>query len=187
MQLDDAIRKRHSIRRYSSKPVSWEQIVKILDAATYSPMAGNIYTIRLILVSEKEKIQEIARAAVQDFIASAPYLVVVCSDNTQVTRIYEERGLRYSRQQAGAAIENILLKITDLGLASVWISAYDDDAIKRILQIPEHFEIEAILPIAKKPVFVHEVGMRKPDLQNILFFEKYGQRTAKPVRRAEAK
>lgn len=175
MQLDTTIKRRNSIRRYSSRGVNWEKIVEILDSATYAPFAGNLCTLRLILVSDRQKIQEIADVAGQNFIVHAPCLVVVCSDPAIAVNAYNMRGFRYSRQQAGAAIENMLLRITDLGLASCWTGAFDDNMIRKILEIPENIEVEAVLPIANKSA-IREVGRKNIPLHNILFFERFGRK-----------
>lgn len=175
MQLDTAIKRRHSIRRYSSKGINWDRIAEVLNSATFAPFAGNLCTLRLILVSERQKIQEIADAARQNFVVKAPAVIVVCSDPSIAVNAYNMRGYRYSRQQAGAAIQNILLKITDLGLASCWIGAFDDNIIKGILGIPENIEIEAILPLARKSI-IREAKRKEISLHNILFFEHYGNK-----------
>lgn len=188
MRVEDAIKLRHSIRKYSSMNVPFDKVSEIVDAARFAPTAGNIPTVRLIVVSDREKIKELAQAAVQDFIAAAPYVIVVCSDNTQMSRLYGERGTAmYSRQQAGAAIQNMLLKVTELGLASCWIGAFDDNSVKRILTIPENFEVEAILPIAKKHIFFREARRKKVNLKDILSFNRYGNKTFKPIKKAEAR
>ncbi|MCK4721500.1 nitroreductase family protein, partial [bacterium] len=57
---------------------------------------------------------------------SDSYIIVVCSDITQLKRSYGSRAEMYGRQQAGAVIENILLKVTDLKLASCWVGAFDE-------------------------------------------------------------
>lgn len=175
MKLDTAIKRRHSIRRYSSRGINWDKIVEVLDSARFAPFAGNLCTLRLILVSDKQKIQEIADAARQDFVVKAPALIVVCSDPSIAVNAYNMRGYKYSRQQAGAAIQNMLLKITELGLASCWIGAFDDNIIKGILGIPENMEAEAILPLANKSV-IREAKRKEISLNNILFFEHYGNK-----------
>ena len=175
MRLDDAIKRRHSTRRYSSHAVKWDRIVRILDAARLAPYAGNLCTLRLILVSDRKLMQEIADTARQDSLSQASSLIVVCSDPAIAINAYGIRGYRYSRQQAGAAIENMLLEITDLGLASCWIGAFDDNVIRKILGIPQDVEVEAILPIAKKPM-IRESQRKKVPLNNILFFDRYGKK-----------
>ncbi|MFH1248653.1 MAG: nitroreductase family protein [archaeon] len=188
MRVEDAIRIRHSIRRYSSMPVRFEKLAAVLDAARFAPSAGNISSIKLVLVSDKSKIKEIAQAAMQDFVAVAPHVIVVCSDNSQLARLYGERGVyMYSKQQAGAAIQNILLKVTELGLASCWVGAFDDNAIKRILTIPDNLEVEAVLPIAGKHILFRESRRKKPELKSMIYFDRWGNKTFKQIRKADAR
>lgn len=172
------IKKRRSIRAYKTRKVPFSKIVKICEAARYAPMAGNIYTIRLIVVEDKEKKAKLAEASFhQDFIAEASHVIVVCSDLSLLKRSYGERAFIYGRQQAGAAIQNMLLKITELGLASCWIGAFDENAVKRILRIPESIQVEALLPVGFGREKPREIV--KPELKTILNFEFYGLKVSK--------
>lgn len=185
MNFDELLKQRRSIRDYSPKKVSFENITKICEASRFSPMAGNIYTIRLVIINNERKIKDIAEMCFeQNFVGKASCLIVVCSDLSSVVRSYDERGKIYARQQAGAAIENMLLKTAELKLATCWIGAFDEDAVKRILKIPENIQIEAILPIAyasKKTI-----EKKKPDLKMIAFFEQWKQREQKPIKKVDA-
>ena len=137
-----------SVRNYSDKKVILKDVVKIMDVGRLGPAAGNIHTLKFILVEDKDKKEEVAHAAhEQHFIEKASYVIVVCSDTKQMVRSYGERGKMYAKYQAGAAIENMLLKATDLGLGSCWIGAFDEEDIKKILKIPDEIDIEALLPI----------------------------------------
>ena len=182
MGFDYLLKARCSIRKYSTRKVDFSDIISVCEAARYAPMAGNIFTVRLILVSEKKKKQELAEAALdQDFIVKAPYIIVVCSDLSNLIRSYGKRAGMYARQQAGAAIENMFLKATELGLATCWIGAFDDNAIKRILRIPEHIQVETLLPIANP--LGKTTPKKKPELKMFLHFEKYGQRVTNSERK----
>ncbi|MCS7134322.1 MAG: nitroreductase family protein [Candidatus Pacearchaeota archaeon] len=175
--LDEIIRARRSIRKYSSKKVSFQNAIEICDVARFAPMAGNIFSLKLVIVSEKEKIKQLAEASQQPFIADASFIVVVCSETSKVARSYGMRGEKYARQQAGAAIQNMLLKITELGLASCWIGWFDDATVRRIIKAPSDADIEALLPVgyaAEKPRKIF-----KPDLKSIIFFEEWGKKEKK--------
>ncbi|MEM4703225.1 MAG: nitroreductase family protein [Candidatus Pacearchaeota archaeon] len=172
--LDKIIRARRSIRRYSDKKVSFKDVTEILDVARFAPMAGNIFTLKLIVVSARQKIKDLAQAAQQPFLNDSSFIIVVCSETSKVVRSYASRGVKYAHQQAGAAIQNMLLKITSLGLASCWIGWFDDTAVKRTLKVPQEVDIEALIPIAYadgKPGKVF-----KPDLKSIIFFEEWGKK-----------
>jgi len=144
----------------------------------YAPVAGGNFSLKFILVDDFEKIQKIAKASEQEFVGTAKYLVVVCSDKNRTKTLYEDRAKRYLHQQAGAAIQNFLLKITEAGLATCWVGHFYDDRIKRILRIPEEIEVEAIFPIGyanEKPKKKEEIN-----LDNKFFFNEYGNKKMQP-------
>lgn len=184
MNLDEAIKKRHSVRKFLTKKVNWRKIIEAIDAARLAPLAGNIPTLKFILVDDPEKIASLAEAAQQDFIAQTDYVVVVCSNTEQLKRMYGERGEKYARQQAGAAIENFLLKITELGLATCWIGAFYDEEVKKILKIPENIDVEAFFPIGYE--FGKEKQKPKPELSASLFFNEWGNKYMKKPKEVEA-
>jgi len=185
MDLDKAIKERHSARRFRIKKPDWRVIIEAVEAGTKAPLAGNIPTVKFILVSDKEKIAELAEAATQDFVATAHHVVVVCSDKTQCVRSYDERGGIYSRQQAGAAIENFLLKLTDLGLATCWIGAFSEETVKRALQIPDDIDVEALFPIGYEMEKTKQ--KTKPNLDSVLFFDVWKNKYMRPMRKPEAR
>lgn len=176
--LDKIIHSRRSIKKYKSKKPDWRTIIECIDAMRFAPMAGNSFSLKFILVDDKEKIEKISEASEQKFVADAHYLVVVCSDETRTKLSYEERGEKYLRQQAGAAIQNFLLKITESGLATCWVGHFYDDKIKRILGIPPSIEIEAIFPIG----YPNEKPKQKAEVKfdAIMYFNNYGNKKMQP-------
>jgi nitroreductase len=186
MDLDKAIKERHSVRNFkTTKKPDYRKIILAIEAATKAPLAGNNSSIKYILVSDKEKIKQLSEAAEQDFFRNVDFLVVVCSDKKSLDKSFLDRASMYSRQQAGAAIENFLLKITDLGLSSCWIGAFADDLVRKILKIPENIELEAMLPVG------YELGKTKPvkksDLDRVMFFDGWGYERKFMTGRAAAK
>jgi len=179
MSIGDIIKRRRSIRKYAldkkgnPERVNETLVLEAIDMARYAPMSGGIYSLRFILVSDREKIKKIAEHAHQDFIANACYALVVCTDQEQTQKFYEDRAERYLRQQAGAAMQNILLKLVDNGLACAWIGHFYDQGIREILGIPNNIFIEAIIPIAKPSPILKLPEKRLVDLRNILYFDKW--------------
>lgn len=179
MDFDKVIRNRRSIRRYSltkkgeAEKIPIEKILEIIDAARYAPMAGDLFSLKFVLVLDRNKIKKIAELCDQYFIADAYSLIVVCSDEKSTKSFYGDRGERYLRQQAGAAIQNMLLKATELGLASVWIGYFSDESIKELLEISDDIFIEAILPIAKPQKNLKLKKKSLVDIKRILYFDKW--------------
>lgn len=178
MKLDEAIKKRRSIRDFSHKKVKWADLLEAIDAALQAPFAGNINNLKFLIISEQETKNEIAKQAEQNWISNAPYLIMVCSNEAKLEKLYDTRASTYSKQQAGAAIQNILLKLTDLKIGSCWVGSYQDEIIKQILKIPENIKVEAIIPVGYPSGKIKSVEKQK--LENVLNWEKWDQ-TRKPT------
>ena len=172
MDLKKILEKRHCTRKFKKKSVSFKDLGFILDSARYAPCAGGIFTAKIIVVDKDELKKKLAEAALgQAFLADAPYILAICSDMEQITRAYGKKAEKYARQQAGAAIENIFLTTTELGLATCWIGAFDENAVKRILKIPDNVDVEAILPVGY--ALEKEEKKSKIDLRRITRFNDW--------------
>ena len=150
MNFWELVKNRRSIRKFDpSKDVTEEQIDKILEAGIWAPSAGNTQCWRFFVVRNKEIKEDLAiRAGHQPFISDAPIVIVVCADLKHIGRSYGARGHKtYALQDTAAAIQNMLLAITDLGLASVWIGAFDESRAAKILNLNEDVRPLAMLPI----------------------------------------
>ena len=148
MDVYDAIKERHSVRRYKDKDISHEDLTKILDAGRKIQSAGNINTIRFIVVNEKEKKKELVKASHhQNFIANSPVIIIVCSDMNRIKQAYGDDASAYSKQQSGAAMQNMALEAVNLKLSSCIIQGFNKTDIKKIFKIPENIDIEALLTI----------------------------------------
>jgi nitroreductase len=176
MGFDSILKKRHCCRSFKpTKAVKWRDVGEILDSARYAPCAGGIFSVKIIVVDNKKIFPKIAEACLgQSFITKAQYILVVCSDMEQVTRSYGKHAESYAKQQAGAAIENMFLKTTELGLATCWIGAFDASPIKRLLSIPDNLNVEAILPIGYE--LNKEKEKEKIDLKRIVRFNDWKER-----------
>lgn len=184
MDIDKTIKLRHSVRKFSTKSVSWRDILKAIDSARLAPLAGNLNAMRFILVENNDKIKKLAQACQQGFVASVPYIVVVCSDKEQLIRSYDDSGIKFAAQQSGAAIENLWLKLVSLGLSTCWVGAFADEQVKHILNIPDSIEVEEILTIA----YELDKGKQrvKPNLDEVLFFDSWKNKYMEKVEKPEA-
>lgn len=174
MDLDKAIKARHSVRKFKSTKPDWRDIIECIDSARYAPMAGGNYSLKFILVDDPEKIKSIKEACQQDFVGTAQYLVVACSNPGRTVNAYGKKGEIYARQQAGAAIQNFLLRIQDSGLSTCWVGYFSEDEIKRELKIPEDVNVEAVFPIGYEYEKKY-TRKDKIDLDRVLYFNQYGE------------
>jgi len=175
METYKAIMERHSARSFKDKEVPFEVIGKILEAGKAAPSAGNLQNWKFIVVSKENKKHEIAEAcAEQHWIGGAPFIIVVVGEPEAAKRHYGTRGERlYTIQNSAAAIENMLIMASDLGIAGCWIGAFDEGKLRHELRIPESGVIYAVLP------FGYALGeLEKPPekrLELVTYFEEWGQ------------
>ena len=79
MEVSEAIQKRASIRRWKPVPVAKEKIVKVLEAGRRAPSWGNVQPWRFIVVQDRVRIGELAKAAGgQPQVSTAPVVIVCC-------------------------------------------------------------------------------------------------------------
>ena len=175
MDFDKVLDSRHSTRSFKDYKTGKKDVFAVLEAALKAPMAANVCTLKFVLVDEKDKVSIVAESCPEnEFIGKVSHLIVVCSNLKQAKSLFGEKAEHYAAQQAGAAIENMLLKIADLGLASCWIGGFDESAVKRILKIPGEYRVEAIIPIGKE---LKKPGKkRKSNLKGLVRFNDFEEK-----------
>lgn len=91
----------------------------------------------------------------QEFIAQASVVIVVCSDGRLADRQSARHGQDFfTIQDTAIATPQMWLTITALGLGTCWIGAFNEEKIKRILNLEDYLRPVAILPVgypAEKP------------------------------------
>lgn len=184
MKLDKAIQERYSCKKFSDKKPNWREITQCVDAMRYAPMAAKYYSLKFILIDNKEKIEKLAQASQQPFIADAPYVLAVITNPSRTIKAFPDRADKYLKQQAGAAIQTFLLKIQETGLATCWIGHFVDEMIKKELAIPDSSDIEAIFPIGypkNKPKL-----SKKIELDKVMYFNTHGNMHIKTYKKFSA-
>jgi nitroreductase len=180
MDFDKVIEKRHSTRSFKNKAAPWKQVIEGIDAALKAPFCGSYAYIKYLMVENQKNIEKIAEAAQQTWIQEANILIIVCQDDRKLESLYGERAKMYARQQAGAAIENLMLSLTNQGVDSCWVGAFPDEQIRSIIGIPGHISIEAIIPVGfevKKPV----PKGKKREVAEAMYWETWERRRREPL------
>jgi len=149
MDFFEVIKNRHSIREFSSQEVDDELVEKLIWSAKRAPSAGDLKDWRFFIIKERRKREALAQAAFgQEFISQAPVVIVLSSDLKVITFKYGRRGEElYSKIDVGMAAENLLLAVTALGLGAVPVGAFDEDVVRKILNIPSRIQPMLIIPV----------------------------------------
>jgi len=149
MDFFELIAARRSIRAYQNRPVEEEKIAQILNAANRAPSAGNLQAYVILVVRSSDTRQALARAALnQDFLGQAPVVLAFFAHQRMSAAKYKQRGVElYALQDATIACGYAQLAATELGLGTVWVGAFDDDAVKHVLKAQADWRPVALLPI----------------------------------------
>jgi SagB-type dehydrogenase family enzyme len=93
---------------------------------------------------------DLARAALsQGFISETPLTIVICASFRRTARGYGRRGERYVHIEVGHTGQNIYLEAAALGLATVAIGAFRDEAVREALKLDVECEPLYLMPVAK--------------------------------------
>jgi nitroreductase len=165
MSILEIIKERRSVRRFLSKEISKEMVEALIGALVWAPSAGNLQSRKFYLVYNKEVKDKLVKAAWgQGFIAEAPLVVVACCD-LRIGTYYGSRGKDlYTIQDVAASVQNLLLVAQELGLATVWVGAFDEKEAFDTLQLPAHLRPTAIIPVgypAEHPTAPRRVSKEK--------------------------
>ncbi len=141
------IKNRHSIRLFTKQEVSDDQIHILLQAANEAPSAHNQQSWRFIVVKDNKKkdfvrlitaksdkfprpASTLLRMAARS-IAEAPIIIAIANtgeliqQGTRLFKVKKELAQDFFRimeiQSSAAAVQNLLLAATSLGLATVWL------------------------------------------------------------------
>ena len=149
MDVVECIKTRRSVRKFSDKAVSWDDLMTVLDCGRMAPSAGNLQSWKFIIVKDPEPKESIARACVdQLWIRDASFIIVIVSETEKIKRFYDVRGERlYSVQGCAAAAENMLLAANSRGLGACWVGAFDEEKVKSVLGCPAETRPQIIIPL----------------------------------------
>ncbi|MBI4697436.1 MAG: nitroreductase family protein [Nitrospirae bacterium] len=148
MKILDAVRERRSIRKFLSKEIPGTIIDILKEALVWAPSSGNLQARKFYFVFDRRTKEKLAGAALnQSFIAKAPLTIVACADS-KIRLHYGERGeTLYAIEDVAASIMGMMLVAHEEGLGSVWVGAFDEKDVSKILRLPENLRPVAIVPV----------------------------------------
>jgi len=169
MDVMTAIKTRRSIRSYQDKDIEEEKLNLVLEAGRLAPSASNLQEWRFVVVKDKATREKLAAAAHhQRFVGEAPVVIVACAVITDHMMACGQ--LSYPIDVA-IAVDHMTLKAVEEGLGTCWIGAFEEDEVKKILNIPERVRVVALLPIGY-PKYVPSPTPRK-NIKEIVVYEKW--------------
>jgi nitroreductase len=141
---------RSSVRNYTDEALTGEETSFILECASTAPSAGNLEAWDVVVVTEEDTRAALAEAAFdQEHIEKASTIFVVCANYVRSMSRYGERGIIYAVQDATIACTYMMLAAHAKNLHTCWTGAFDEDAVREILELPQHIRPIAMLAAGK--------------------------------------
>jgi nitroreductase len=173
MDLFDAIANRYSYRgEFTATGVPRADLEKIVAAGIHAPSACNEQVTSFVIVDDGNLRRQIAEIMARPVCQSAPAMIACVADPRPVFA-----GVSFAAEDCAAAVENMLLAITALGYATVWIDGglrTENRAarIGQLLGVPPGKTIRVLLPIGVPA----EPGRQKEKLpfHRRAWFNRYG-------------
>ena len=142
MDVFEAIKQRQSIRSFDERPIPEKTTQVILESAINAPCSCNRQTWRFLVLDDRDSIRMIAKVRNAKWIEKAGAILLVFCDLSYYQNSGRER--EYSPYlDAGAAIQNILLAATAMGISTCWVNCGPQE-IKEIIreEIYQRFSID---------------------------------------------
>ena len=162
MDLFTAIEKRHSYRgEFRPDAVPEEHLRRIVQAGIAAPSGCNAQTTFFLVVTDPRLMEKLREIIVKPVMRTAPNAIAVFSEHRAVSE-----GLSFEKEDYSAAVENMLLAITALGYASVWLDGVlrneqRAERIAEVLGILSKYTVDVLLPLGI-PAEAGSQNTRKP-------------------------
>ena len=144
------ILQRKSVRAYTDRAVSHEQLDTLIRAAMAAPTGRDMRPWHFIVLEGRHQLSPLAKQLpYAKMLAEAQAAVVVCGDMSVTDK--EGNPSRNWTFDCSAATENLLLQAEAMGLGAVWTGVYPYEerqtAVSQALQLPEHIIPLNLIPI----------------------------------------
>ena len=177
MTLEEALAERRSRRTFGDDALSLSALGQlfwagqgITDSAGHrtAPSAGALYPLELYAVtatsllhylpdghrverrSDDTALASMHEAAFgQDFVSSAPAVLVVAGVVARTEAEYGARAGIFVEREAGHATQNVLLQATAFGLAATPVGGFDPDVVAELLALPPGEEPLYLIPVGE--------------------------------------
>jgi 5,6-dimethylbenzimidazole synthase len=189
MEFKQVMESRRSVRVFEDRPVSQEELDALITAAAWAPSPLNLQPWQFVVITEADAKQKVIGAVQQahqgvidsggpewvtkyryNFVEQAPMLIAVLYDPNKGGLGSYFNNPHGALSAAAAAIQNMMLAATDMGLGTLWFTFFDPAVMRQALGAPYTLEVAGIIPVGV-PMGETKTPPRKPPK---VFSQQYG-------------
>ena len=171
MEISEAIKKRRSVREYTSEDISEDLLREIIKAGTVAPSARNMQPWHFIIIRDNliQK-QLILDGSGREQLVKAPVVIAVCFDNKN----------EYGALDAALAAENIMIAAAGHGVGSCVVASYYQrqdkkdqySKLKETIKLPENIDALLLMALGYSEEIPAERKL-KP-FEELIHFDRFG-------------
>ena len=171
----EVIKKRKSVRKYTTQKISDEDLHVILEAGMSGPTAVNARPWSFIVVRDKDMLNKMAdgNGKAANPLRDANVGVLICGDLERAFKPAPD----YWVVDGSIAVQNMILAAESLGIGSVWIGTWPQkekiEAQKELFNLPETIIPHSILALGYSDDEVSKNKVKKLYEEDRVHFEKW--------------
>jgi nitroreductase len=182
MELQEAILRRRSVRRFTEEPVTDEELKQIFEAVRWSPSWANTQVWEFIVVRDKALIEQVTGTYSEKNPATkcslaASALIVACA-KTGASGCYNGKEStplsNWYMFDLGLATQTLCLKAHEMGLGTVVVGLMNQSACKKIVAVPDGYEVVAVIPIGR-PAVAPKEGPPRKEVDKFVYRDQFGK------------
>lgn len=165
MEVFEALRTNLAAREFLQKPVEEGKIRTILEAGRLAHSSKNSQPCRFIVVRDRGKLELLSRTTTTgSHIAKCSFAIALFTENAKLPEIDGAR-----------AMEDMMLMAWSLGIASCWVTNFDEKKVKGMLKAPDNWKLITVAPFGY-PLNPKRKGIKERlPLDKVAFKEEYGR------------
>ena len=170
MEYSELIAARYSVRAYRPDLVEDEKLEAVLEAARLAPTAANRQPFQLIVMHTKGREEQIGKIYRRPWFVQAPLVIGVCAISSLA---WVRESDRFNARLIDAAIvaDHLILAAANLGLGTCWIAAFNVEAARSVMGLPDEAEPVIFTPLGY-PADQPGPKTRKP-LRELVRYERW--------------
>ena len=163
MQVQEAIQKRLSIRRYADAEIPAQHMDILFKALQLAASANNYQNWEFVFVKDPDLKQRLVLACSnQRFVRDCTYFIAGVVDPA----------LKWHMVDITIALTQFTLQAVELGYGTCWIGAFDEAGVKQVLNVPDYKKVVVCMALGL-PAGRHVPRGRKR-LEEIIYLNKFG-------------
>ncbi|KXA92998.1 hypothetical protein AKJ64_01655 [candidate division MSBL1 archaeon SCGC-AAA259E17] len=173
MDVEEAILRRRAVRSFEDREVPKEKLEEIMNSVRMAPSASNKQDWKFVIVMDDEKKEEVYRAAnKQSFVKEASAVIAGITTDPEYRM---SCGIPSGVVDLSIAMDHLTLKAAEEGLGTCWIGAFDQEKAKDVLEVPDEYEIVALMPIGYPKTSLEKRSKNRAEAREIVSYNTFSE------------